>query len=235
MTSNIPSWCCSPSGKGEEKNFSSTYRESAGFTATLLPYRGTGIAFVTEIIKPIHKARTCTTMQHLRLSTSRPIRPLPHSRQWTNVLPVSGPSLFGGIVPEGFAFSVTPTTADTLEGCTVGVNQGQSGKGTGGPSPRNGPGGPDAGGRQPRSILDALPPSLERVLSRAVICHQMPCFAPPAGRIPSPRRLALGRKVWKDPRALGAVVVRRRSQRVLGVWPPSFAAGGRPVPTPSPE
>lgn len=138
-------------------------------------------------------------MQHLRLSTSRPIRPLPHSRQWTNVLPVSGPSLFGGIVPEGFAFSVTPTTADTLEGCTVGVNQGQSGKGTGGPSPRNGPGGPDAGGRQPRSILDALPPSLERVLSRAVICHQMPCFAPPAGRIPSPRRLAPGRKVWKTP------------------------------------
>lgn len=104
----------------------------------LLPYWGTGIAFVTEIIKPIHKARTCTTMQHLRLSTSRPIRPLPHSRQWTNVLPLSGPSLSGGVLPEGFAFSVTPTTADTLEGCTVGVNQGQSGKGAGGPSPGTG-------------------------------------------------------------------------------------------------
>lgn len=105
-----------------------TQRRRKGRKSTFPPYRGTGIAFVGEIIKPTQKARTCTAMQHLSSSTSRRlgyylivITVLTYCR---SLAPLLGPENF----PEGFACSVTPTAACTLEGCTVEVNRGSQGR-----------------------------------------------------------------------------------------------------------
>lgn len=144
---------------GERKALSasgSPHRSQRWRRPTLPPDWGTGIAFVTEIIKPIHKARTCTTMQHLRLSTSRPIRPLPHSRQRTNVLPLSGPSLFGGILPEGVCFFGHPHCRLDPRRVRCGGEPGAVWERHWWPFTEDRGSSPGTGGSEPRRTLDAL-------------------------------------------------------------------------------